>query len=241
MKHFLLFIFSSMISLQARAWLPCEYSFVKANGSWSARFATVGLGCVVQMTPKEKPEMRYREYWFDERGRFLVYSSIGEGDPLLFSGTRSYFLFPRKQQLSVALNNEGRPTVTLASGDQIVFSEDNGRIVSFPGEFTESEDVTFENLGGVEIKAFKGIVLDSGWKVGVEAYKSPEAHSFFVDESGRKCLVRNNEVFFYENMYYGEPNLTYPDDASLATFLKARCPELDVSRLLTPSTFWPKM
>ena len=32
-------------------------------------------------------------------------------------------------------------------------------------------------------------------------------------------------------MYYGEPNLRYPDDASLERFLRARCPALDVSAL----------
>jgi hypothetical protein len=215
----------------AHAASPCSAEQIIDEGTVASRFATVALGCVVQITPRQKPEMRYRDFWIDERGRFLVFVSVPGDDLDKATGTRTYFLFPRKQVPSFKLREDGNISLYLSTGQESVFSGLDSHLVSFPGEFTEDNAVNLENQGGLELKSFQGIRLDAGWMVGSQSYKDPQGHSIFSDAHNQKCEIRNDEFFFYESMYYNEPNLRFPDDASLAEFLKNRCPNIDLASL----------
>ena len=67
----------ALLTLQAHAApSPCTSEQILGEGVVASRFNTVALGCVVQVTPRSKPGLLYREFWFDERGRLLVFSSI---------------------------------------------------------------------------------------------------------------------------------------------------------------------
>ena len=208
---------------------PCTAEQIVGRGVVASRFNTVALGCVVQVTPRSKPNLQYREFWFDERGRMLVFSSIPGEDIDKATGTRTYFIFPRRELLSFSALENGDLSLRLATGDDAVFTADEARLSSFPGQFSEERQVSLDNRSGVELSSFHGILLDAGWKTGGEAYKDPDGISMLSDEHNHKCAIRNNEFFFYVNMYYSEPNLVYPQDAELEKFLSKRCPNLDLS------------
>lgn len=225
-----IFLFSLWFSLGAQA-AVCPAEQILGEGIVGSRFSTVALGCVVQISPREKPDLRYREFWIDERGRFMVFVSVSADDAAIATGTRSYFLFPRKNVPAIQTRDNGDLALQLPSGQAAVFAKANARMASFPGNFSESNELSLENQGGFELQSFPGIRLDTGWMVGDQAYKNPQGSSVFSDAANRHCTIRNDEFFFYENMYYNEPNLRFPTDPALADFLKGRCPDLDLTPL----------
>jgi hypothetical protein len=223
-----MFILSLLVMLSfssAQASTSCTSEQTIHENLVASRFLTTGLGCVAQVTPVQKPDLVYREYWIDERGRFMVFNSMAGPDETS-TGTRSYFLFPRKRIPAFALKENGDLSFALMSGHEAVFRKEDARLASFPGEFTEAKEISMENNGGLELKSFPGILLDTGWMLGSQAYKKPLGTAIFSDEKNHRCVVLNNEVFFYEEMYYGEPNLRYVLDDRLAEFLQTRCPQL---------------
>lgn len=225
-----LLLIASLVA-PAQAASQCTADQVIGNGIVASRFQTVAYGCLVQITPRAKPNMLYREYWIDDRGRFMVFTSTPGDDVDRVTGTRTYFLFPRKQLPSIRGVAQGELAFTLPSGQTIGFSESDAKLSAFPGEFAEDKNINLENQGGLEIQSFDGIRLDAGWMIGSQTYKNPKGRSTFSDAHNQKCEIQNDEFFFYENMYYSEPNLRFPEDESLKKFLKSRCPNLDLTPL----------
>lgn len=226
-------IFASLLMpLQGHAWnAGCDYRQQIQAKTVLNRFATTALGCVVQVTPFNKPDLVYRDYWFDERGRFLVYTSTS-GPDATSTGYRSYFLFPRRRNPDFEIAADGGITVTLSTGEIMRFSADTTRILSFPGgSFTELPEISLENGGGVELHSTGGIFLDTGYRIGTVSYSNLNAPAVFKDGKGHDCRIRNGDVFSNVNTYYGEPNFIFPTDKELAGFLARRCPELDLSSL----------
>jgi hypothetical protein len=98
------------------------------------------------------------------------------------------------------------------------------------GAILEQEvQITGGTQGGVTIKRFDGVVLDTGWGRGEAAFKKfPDSESTFTDRGGRACGVPNRDIFSDENPY--NPALALGSNRDLATFLTARCgPEFDVA------------
>lgn len=223
---------SGLLPLTSHAWNPgCDYRQRTQGGTVANRFETTALGCVVQITPLDKPNLRYREYWFDERGRLLVYTSIN-GPDATSTGYRSYFLFPRRRNPDFRIENDGSIAVTLSTGELMRFSTDTTRIQAFPsGIFTESPEISLNNGSGVELRSTGGILLDSGYRIGGISYSDLGAPAVFHDNKGHSCAIRNGEAFSNINTYYGEPNFIFPTDGALADFLAKRCPDLDISSL----------
>jgi len=209
----------------------CPYAQSISDNTVANRFFTVSAGCLLQITPLEKPNLLYREYVFDERGRFLVFNSV-PGPYETSTSRRNFFLFPRRQVPSYRLEADGSVTATLSTGQEISFLAHSTRIASFPGvRFTENTEVSLDAGGGVELESFPGILLDTGWKIGASAYLDPAGSSYFQDSAGRKCQVANREIFNYADAIYDEPLFLFQTDESLAHFLRDRCPELDRSAL----------
>lgn len=222
-------VFTFSLSVSAYT-TDCTGEQVIGSGIVASRYHTAEYGCLLHITPRAKPDMLYREFWIDNRGRFMVFVSVPGEDMSKFTGTRSYYLFPRLHVSSFQLLGNGDLALKTHTDHEVVFNS-NARLKNFPGQVLEDSVINLQNNGGFEIQSFQGIRLDFGWKVGTEAYKDPAAKAKFYDAHNVSCEIRNDEFFFYENMLYTEPNLRFPDDAGLAKFLKARCPALDVSPL----------
>lgn len=223
---------SALLPLTGRAWNPgCDYHQQNQGATTVSRLATTALGCLVWVTPMKKPDLTYREYLFDERGRFLVYTST-PGPDTTSTGYRSYFLFPRKQNPDFRVADDGSLAVTLSTGQTMTFSTETSRIRSFPsGLFTESPEIRLDNGSGVELQSTGGIFLDAGYRIGTISYADLNAAAVFHDSKGNVCAIRIGEVFSNINTYYGEPNFLFPTDRELAAFLARRCPDLDISPL----------
>jgi len=199
------------------------------------RFFTMSNGCYLRVSPIAKPDLRYRDYTFDERGAFTIFISDGEGDDSKITGQRSYFFFPRLHVPSYKIVQD-KVIVTLPSDTQIIFSTSNARLLSIEdGSLTESPEINLKNNGGVEIKSYNGIYLDTGWKIGKAPYKDSSRTSTFKDANGKTCTLPNEELFYYEQksveQMYDEPLFKFQKDDELAEFLKVKCSQLNTISL----------
>jgi hypothetical protein len=222
-----MWIFSN-VALAALPGMDCPDTQAVVGKTVVNEFFTIADGCTLWITPQDKPNLLYREYFFDERGRFRIYDST-PGDYETASGSRAYFLFPRKQLPTFTVSADKNEVIaTLGSGGTIRFRTDTTRISAFPGvAFSESPDIRLDNQGGVEILSYPGILLDTGWKLGGVGYTDSVAKATFRDGKGHACVVTNNEIFDYKDAIYDEPLFMFQTDPELKEFLSKRCPELD--------------
>lgn len=219
-----------VFSLSALAAQQCPYNQSISNEAVANRFYTVSMGCLVSVTPLHKPDLVYREYYFDERGRFLVFDSVA-GPAETATGYKSYFLFPRKNEPNFDVQANGNISVLLANGEKADFSSSSSRIIQIAGgEFSESANPQIHEQA-FELKSYRGIWLRSGWAMGKAAYLDAERNSTFADQDGHTCEVKNTEIFDYVNMIYSEPVFYFQSDLKLAEFLKSRCPTIETSSL----------
>lgn len=224
------FLISLFTMSSAQAAFDCKYEQMNANATAAAHFFTATLGCVVNITPIDKPNQVYREYYFDERGRFLIFDSVN-GSWETSTGYRSYFIFPRGHEPNFKHNSNGGFLVQLASGTSITISTESSRIIEFPGYvFNESQQVDLSS-SSFEISSHPGILLDTGWRLARASYFDSGEKSVFSDPSGKKCNVVNDEIFDYVNAIYGEPLFRFQSEEKLADFLSFRCPDLDLTSL----------
>jgi hypothetical protein len=192
------------------------YSLVLRDGSC---MATVGLAVKGQ---------KYRQFLFDSNGMMMVFIGT-QGNLSSATGARSYYLFPRAAKggarLMVGQTRKGELTVDVPGVRRIVFAANEAKITEFEGaEVSQDPALNLSNNGGVEIASFKGILLDTGWRVGEAAFADRSRTSVFRDYFGNTCEVRNTEVFSYPTRY--DAILKFRDDASLESFLANRCPNL---------------
>lgn len=189
--------------------------------------------CTVGVVPVNS-DLRYREYLFSSSGLFMVFIST-EGPEVTSTGSRSFFLFPRKGSVSFEIV-EGKAgakeiEIQASNGARVRFSDETMRMTEFTGmKFTESREISLTNYGGFEFVSFTGLLLDSGWKVFGTSFADPARGSLFRDSRGEICPVSNHELFTYSN----EVSFTYAADSELAAFLKTQCPALDLSGLALP-------
>lgn len=199
-------------------------------GAGSLKISSVVLGngdCAVSILPNSSG-LHFREFLFSSSGLFKVFIST-EGPEKTSTGSRNYFLFPRKQGLGFVENSSGSEfSVVLSNGEAARFSTLTGALLGVSGSVvTEDPRVALDNYGGVEFKSVSGVLLDTGWQIYDPAFDRKDRQSLFRDSKGNYCPVINSEIFSYS----GEPQLKFATDAELAVFLRARCPTLDLSAL----------
>lgn len=189
---------------------------------------TVGDGCLVQVTPLEKPNLQYREYVFDQWGRMLVFNSTPGQDYATSTAQRNFFLLPVRQ--APTLKREGDVMiVTMASGIQVEFGGASilpkSRTPGF--ELRETGGVDLNPGGGLEITAFPEFLLDTGWALGGRAYLQSEARSGLSYQGGRVCLALNRNLFILKDPFTGEafyqPRLRCDQSECLQNYLRDAC------------------
>lgn len=193
------------------------------------RMFSMADGCLVQVSPIDKHGQVYREYVFDEQGRFLIFDSLS-GPYETSTAQQNYFLLPLQGPPTVQSNSE-TVTITLANGSQISFSKDSSYIASTSSDLAieEKKEVSLQD-GNLIFKKFPGILLNAGWQIGERKYRDPSAASIFsvMAENGviKNCSIVNEQIFQYVNPVTREPLyqpiLRYTDEASLRDFL-AQC------------------
>ncbi len=209
----------------------CQSTQTIKNSTIVNQFFTTSSGCLLWITPVKNQDAPYREYYFDERGGFRIFNSL-PGDYATSTGSRNFFLFPRRQVPTYRLDQDGSIIATLSTGKSVTISSRATRIQSFEGVgFHEAPEISLTNSGGLEILSYFAVYLDTGWSVGNVAYHGAQGQSVFHDQNGQACRVTNAEIFDYQDAIYGEPLFKFQDDASLTAFLKSRCPQIDTASL----------
>ena len=132
------------------------------------------------------------------------------------SAARVFWLFPRERSLQVRVDRDAL-TVRLPSGAQVLYSAEEGRVITATGLAVEEKPVARGNEGGVELSSFTGLLLDAGYQVGSDPTTRAEDTSAFVDRRGSRCEVKNARLFRYVK---GEPFLRFDTDPALLSFLQ---------------------
>lgn len=217
----LLLIALSIVSITAQA-LPgddCPGAQI-LFGRWAFnRQFTKADGCLVQATPIEKRQLVYREYVFDQSGRFLIFDST-DGPFETATSQHNYFILPAKYVPSMEIDGE-QMIVTSASGTRFAFSKESPEIVNV------SDDIVITATSST-VRNYTGILLDTGRKVGTRAYRNKTGISHFSKNGRKICSIRNAELFAYADPLTGEeyyqPIFRYPEPGRIEAFLSQRCP-----------------
>lgn len=170
----------------------------------------------------------YRSFAFSSRGIFQIFISLG--DRRNSTGSRSYFLFPRKQDPSFEVKGE-EIIVRGSWGGEIHFSSESKKILKIDGaHFIQDPVISPKNEGGISIKTFDGLMLDTGFAMGGTAYyRNPNGISTFQDRNATTCKVTNSKIFDY--LDNENPVFKFKTDAELKEFLSQTCKQLDLSSL----------
>jgi len=207
----------------------CAYT----QTDYDALQVTVNDNCMLSVGTSDFAAPRYRSYDFYPEGSLLVFVSTDD-DPRLSrsTGSRVYFTAPRKVDVEPAVIGETGETVTVQgpAGQIAVFSKLTAQLISLEGySVTVAPEILLTNRVGVEVKPNSGrLLIDTDFKLGGTGYdpNRRDKPSFIRDGQGKSCTVKNLDLFVYVD---GEPDFKFPDDASLAEFLKQKCPALDRS------------
>ncbi len=183
-----------------------------------------GDDCWHSVSPVDKTNLIYRDFMFDSSGYFMAFSSYGDGPDSTFTGAREFFLFPRAQELSASISDNG-VAINFPNGLTAVYSADFARWVNAVGaEIWESPDVVQGDKGGFKIRITKGLQLDFGFRLGGAPSGNRMGNADFRDAFGKTCTVRNTEVITWDAD--GDTAFKFPTDKMLRNFLNARCPTL---------------
>ena len=142
------------------------------------------------------------------------------------SGLEFYF-FPRRQTPRLEMDAKAKTvSVVMADGGRVSFDPATAQIASLDrGDVTVSPNLDRAAQGGVTITHYRGLMLESGFRLGELPSGLAGNSSTFVAPEGRTCTVTNAEIFNYTPS--GDSSFKF-DDAQLSKFLKTRCPALPV-------------
>lgn len=179
--------------------------------------------CYISVATRKTLHMEYRSYLMTSRGKFLVFNSFGEGPSSQFTGAREFNFFGREKRISYqVLENE--IVVNLSNGDQLLFDKESGEPLSLGRGIVELDPMLSRtNNGGIELPNYRGLVLDSGFKMGMSPSYYLSRKSTFRDQFNNQCTVVNREIFHKKG---DETYWVYESDRDLYKYLQKRCPSL---------------
>lgn len=185
-----------------------------------------GTTCYVSVHNRKAQNLTYRDYLFTSDGELMIFNSLGYGDESQTTGAREFFMFPRPlKNPTFEWNDETRRmTVTTVSGNKASFDYEDAELVEMTGATVQrAAEIRPDNRGGVEIKNYQGLIMDSGFKLGSVPTGVSTAYSIFTDKQQRTCRIQNRELFKYP----GDGDVIFRhSDASLRALLRSRCPRL---------------
>ncbi|WP_413581499.1 hypothetical protein [Bdellovibrio sp. HCB288] len=200
---------------------------VERGGSIQVQVRPTDKGnCFLSVGNYKLNTMFYRNYLFAADGNLMVFNSFGSGPISETTGAREFYFFPRRSKYpTFTWNEEQRQlVVTSTTGDEYYFDYETAELKGSNKAVTQvAAEISKTNGGGVEIKKYKGLVFDAGFKMGAAPTSNPRAKGTFTDETGRTCAISIGDIFSYtEDM---DPYVKYTDK-NLAKFLKSKCSKL---------------
>ncbi len=228
---FIISLLATLTLTQAAEPVECSYIVERSEGTQLQRIWTDSTQtCTLSIHPMEAYyDMIYRDYSFSNDGMFQVFNSFGPGEDSSDTGAREFFLFPRSQSYVTHTwdTTNQRLIVVNVTGDEFVFDTRKARLMSISrGVVKVASAVEPKNRGGVEFEKFPGVILDGGFSLGASPTGKKNNSSVFQDAKGKKCSVKNSEIFKYTSS--GDAVFKYRSDSSLKTFLQGRCAGLSL-------------
>ena len=182
--------------------------------------------CFISLHPMDVINMKYRDYYFDNAGLFLVFNSYGEGNISETTGARGFMTFPQIYDYpDFSIENNGDVVVRMVSGHTIRLNHEKFSIKEFsPGTFIENP-ISPNNGGGLEIFPSKGFWLDQGFKMGGMAIENKLGKTKIFGGKGGVCTLKNTRLYDYSTEQY---NLLYAKE-QLSAFVRQTCPVVKFS------------
>ncbi len=187
------------------------------------RLRSIDGRCTIFVKHSNAQKSWYRNYQISSTGMLLIFNSFGNGSGSSHTGSRAFYLFPRKTAPDFTITESGDIEVMTPTSETIRFSSKTKKISEISGgiKYQEVDLIAGSNKGGIEITALpKGIILDAGWEIGGMAAEKPHRTSVFIDDAGNRCEVKNYEIFEIKR---GEPYLRFETDQALLEYLDRRC------------------
>lgn len=205
---------------------------IQVQVQWNADNST----CYLSVHPFDSDNLIYRDFLFAQDGMLMVFNSFGEGPESTTTGARELYFFPRTQLYPTYAWNDQlqRLEVTHTNGEKYFFNyKDNQFSGTTNGTVKEDPSVNRQNKGGVEITGYKGLMLDVGFTMGESPSAITTGAAVFTDQNSKTCDVKNDEVFKY--VANGDDLFKFDYDRDLVSFMKGRCPALNVAFPVTPA------
>jgi len=185
--------------------------------------------CYISIASRKTLNMEYRSFMVTSRGKLLVFNSFGEGPSSEYTGAREFNFFGREKRIKYSIL-ENEILVDLANGDQMSFDIETGEPMSIGWGILEIDPaLSRSNNGGLEVFNYKGLVLDSGFKMGMSPTYYLNRKSTFVDQFRNQCTVKNLEIFDKKD---NETFWKYESDRELYKYLQKRCPSLVLEKTI---------
>lgn len=183
--------------------------------------------CYFTVTPRNVPNLVYRDFLFDTNGDFMIFNSFGQGPESTTTAAREFYFFPRpNKEFAYQYDaNKHQLNITLPSGKIASFDTNKSILLSISGtQLKQDYNVTPSNRGGIEVVADDGLLLDIGFKVGQSPSQNPASKATFRDAEGHACQVENAVLFTYTADQ--DVILKAKTDDEVRSLLKSFCPNL---------------
>ena len=179
--------------------------------------------CFISLHPMDVTDLKYRDYYFDNAGLFLVFNSYGDGDLSESTGARGFMTFPQLYDYpDFSIEKNGDVILRMVSGHLLRINGEKFSVKEFsPGSFVEKV-LSKTNKGGLEIKSSKGFWLDQGFRLGGMAFENKNGTTKIVGGLGGSCALKNDRLYDYSKE---QIPLLYTKDA-LTKFVKKTCPDV---------------
>lgn len=177
--------------------------------------------CFISLHPMDVTDLKYRDYYFDNDGLFLVFNSYGEGELSETTGSRGFMTFPQIFEYpDFSIESNGDVVVRMVSGHLLRINAEKFSVKEFsPGRFVEKE-LSKTNAGGLEIKTSKGFWMDQGFKMGGMAVENKKGLTKIFGSISGSCSLKNSRLYDYST---GQIPLLYKKEA-LTKFVQEVCP-----------------
>lgn len=163
----------------------------------------------------------YRDYALSTDGMFMIFNLYGDQGNF---GVRDFFMFPRTSNVVTYQWKEDSKELLInhVTGDVFTFDATQAKLKSISGAtIAVADTVSRNNRGGVEIKNYNGLLLDTGFTMNQDPTESRDTNSV-IKKSSTSCSVKNKNLFQY--MSDGDIIFRYKNDKDFFSYLKSACP-----------------
>lgn len=210
----------------ASAQAACTEDVNVVGGTIIQRGNLGGDVCFMSINAMNTSELRYRGYLITDQGYFMVFNSFGYGNEAVTTGAREFYFFPRTSKaMTYGIDPKTkRLNVPFTNKDIFSFDQKKAQLTSVGnGKVQITSAIDPANRGGVEFPAYKGLMLDAGFRIGGSPSGLPKEKSTFRDAAGNTCTVTNKEVF----VAVGVDDMRFAmTDAELKIWLAQHCPTI---------------